>query len=731
MLPNYPGCIGQFTTMQLRVFILSLLVCSTATLAGQAGTSGPLVIQPGDTLRLPAEAHGSLDSLEIYGTLLIDAPLRPDTPLRHILVKPGGSAQLSSPAAPLKLSCSITIERGAGAVELHGLQLQKPTNAPYALAAYGGELTCTNSNIRGQGDLVLLDGAEGAVLRNNTLYTEAGSALRVAPAGLGSDNDISGNDIEVVSHDRATVAVFFGNPLQRFLGNEVRLQGYGVAVDYSPPTAYNSYTWPAAELQFSNNQLLATTPGLGVGLRVAYHKLPGYAVTKGNLIAGFAIGAELDCPFFIARDWTLRDNGTGIHLSRGKLEESKIVAPQAAARAGVVAPGGRSATNLQLRDLMIHGYPTGVVVPDHLSERSSISGLQLHGVDLPLELPASAEGSLFFPQGASFLSGSPASQEHHGHHAGHGEAMDGHHQKAESASEETPLGMAHNHAAPPSPALHLLPSQHRAVSPACTDHAGWKVCPVQAVGELTISTGFGMSDPIHEHDRPLLDPVLIRQGQTRTLPSDHQTATTLIAADQLYELAIPELENIFDISLSWACEGDGLARLRLRYPHKSPQVFTALGYQLTRFTKLDEWSAATEPGWYFDEAAGAVYVGIKAVDGTAEVIVYNQSAVTELYDKGLAVPVTTTYVTAGEVTLTFQTQPGRATRVVLTDIFGMPYAELPAVADTQGKTEVTYRDTAGQAQPGWYFLYIGDRYFKGPIAYPAPQLSPKPEHHHH
>ena len=717
--------------MQLRFYTLLLAFCFAAVPSARAGISNPLIVEAGDTLRLPADEERLYDSLEVYGTLLIDAPLRPGLTLQHIVVKPGGSALLSSAVASLELSCSIIVERGAGAVSLHGVHLRKPTNANFALAVYGGVLTCTNSSIRGQGNLVLLDGTEGAVLKDNTFYTEGGSALRIAPAGLGASNEVSGNDIEVVSHDRTTAAVYFGNPLQRFTGNEVRLRGYGVAVDYSPLAAYTSYSWPGAGLHFTDNQLLATTPGLGVGLRVAYHKLPGYAVVAGNLIAGFNIGAELDCPFLIARDWTLRDNRTGIQLGRGRLEESRIVAPRVAARAGVVVPGGNAPSNLQLREVMIHGYPTGVVVPEKLSERSSISGLELHGVDLALELPAVAEGSLFFPTGAPFLSSSSIPNAPHDHHAGHGERMHGHHQSTEPTTEEMPHGMAHDHVAPPSPALHLLPSPHRAVSPTCTDYAGWKVCPVQAVGELTISTGFGLSDPVHEHDRPLLDPVLTLQNQTWVLASEHQAVTTLMAAEQLYELAIPELNDIYDISLHWACEGDGLARLRLLYPHENPQVFTALGYQLPQFETLKEWSATTDPGWFFDEAAGAVYVGIKAVDGTAEVVVYNQSVVTELYDKDLAVPVTTTYGMTGEVTLNYQTQPGRATRVVLTDIFGMPYAELPAVADAQGKAEVTYRDVAGQAQPGWYFLYIGDQYFKGPIAYPAPQPTSKPKHHHH
>ena len=274
-------------------------------------------------------------------------------------------------------------------------------------------------------------------------------------------------------------------------------------------------------------------------------------------------------------------------------------------------------------------------------------------------------------------------------------------------------GMTHDHAAPPSRARVLLPADHAAVTPACRDYAGWQDCPETHLGELTLSTGFGQSDPIHEHDRELGTVTLRTSTDTLRYVAEHQELKLLLGTDRAYALNIPTLVENYDLSLVWSSIGDTPLLLSIPYPHGRPVVFRALGFRIPASTSRAEMNAAAASGWYFDAATGVVHLKLYSGGREREFTLYNEDVWTEPTPVTDKVWVSTTTTQDG-TTFAYQLPAGTPYELIITDVYGAERQRFAGRADG-GTIRHRYRPT-GPARPGWYFLYVGGHYRKGPYA---------------
>ncbi|OAV45377.1 hypothetical protein A3850_013135 [Lewinella sp. 4G2] len=663
------------------------------------------------------------DTVFVFGRLEL-APEESSTfQFNHLVVR--GGELVTSPASPLELanSAATIIVYQGGKLTLHGNK-NLTCAATVSVGADAGAVKISQVSFAGVGDRIELAGGVGGSIINCRFAVTNGVAIQLSPAGLGSGYLLVGNFIEVAG---VGIGIRSGSPLHTIRNNEIKLLAEGVGIEYAIHPAYRDFVWDNRTTSFVLAKNTIVGKGEGMGIKIPAMQFRKNVTLENNQVEGCQIGASIEGNRIVATGWELNGNKMGLLLGDAYLQDTQI---KMGNEAGIRVIGPRP----HLTDVMVHGYPVGLQVASPLASGNFVDRLQLHGVDQAIQILVPGEEGLFFPNGAEYLlpaSGSPpmkaSGQVSSKKIAGEDQATNaskamhcGSHPPAELAKVDQGHH-AHHHVSPPSSALHLRPRPHVANSEACTDYGDWMVCPEQSVGELTVATGHGLSDPVHEHNIPLAGMELSNAYGQWPLVADHQEATTALAAGVVYELTEAFAGDQYDLSLNWNSTSEQPAYLSIPCPHDRPMVFRALGDRLPYLTSKEKVYASSSSAYYFDSGAGTLHLAIQARGGEETVVIYNERTRTELVvDEEPTVVDVRFDADAEAMVFRYQLPPGTDAELRLTDMFGTDYQVWRGATDDSGWTTRSYPIARGKHQPGWYFLKVGNDYFKGPVAYPEP-----------
>ncbi|MEM1358331.1 MAG: hypothetical protein AAGF89_09040, partial [Bacteroidota bacterium] len=442
----------------------------------------------------------------------------------------------------------------------------------------------------------------------------------------------------------------------------------------------------------------------------------------------------------ILEDWHVQQAHTGLSLTKAIVMGGKISEPIGQFSTGVHFATSRQPVVPRIQELMVHGYTTGIDIRGNIQAGGYLSKLQFHQVNQVISLPATSPVMLSFPDGADWLLPSQTSKHHHQkeslqaaefcHTMSSSEAMMEHSNTSLAAKKKaTPLehhGAAndhkahvHQHAPPPSKMVHLVPPNHPSGITSDSKINDWSLVPEKLVGDLSISTGFGMSDPVHEHDHPLHQLGLSSGEVQHTYLPEGQEHSLILGVGKIYSLQV-DFTKFYDLSLEWTSTTEAPVLIKIPYPHEHPLVFRSLGAKLPRLTSVAQLRQDKRSAWYYDDVKKEVFLALRAGKHPIEVILYSEEVEASISAREASVPVrVATDAATGMTNISYQLSGEQPAKLTLTDIFGIPYSSHTPLPNERGWVDLQLppSTTAPPPQSGWYFLEVDGGMFKGPVTF--------------
>ncbi|MEM7571622.1 MAG: G8 domain-containing protein [Bacteroidota bacterium] len=733
-----------------------------------------LVVGPNDSLILRADP-GPLQSLKITGYCQLDLPAGTRLDIGKIELV-AGTLQIGTPSSPYAKDLEIVLGQdnetdpalsvGPGsrlsiwAEKENPLLLQPGTNQarPHWVTIdpqadevtlvgihFNGFATATGEaaaflrwiGAKGQlrrcqftamhGGVLWLD-ATSVPLLHNEIETVGGAALVLSPSGIGSGNVLRHNQFRVTASAEQTVAAALrlGNPLQAVEENQISVAHCRIALEYASLPEYQDFLWLNDTQQFSleanilENKTAAEYDCTGLYFANAHFSTP--IKSSRNQVLGFGLGARIAVDQLLLEQWEFRDNRSALAVGGASLRDLHLIGPAPKGELGIAINQGDQALCPRWENLMIHNYATGIRLERPLRAGNSIAGLRLMQVDQPWELATLPRSeALFFPLGDDYLSSILTNDkvtthcgQQDGGSSGHSMMASTHH--GSPASEEPPT---HHHHERTSNSISLWPAKHWAIGPGCQQLAGnsdWLICPDASIGQLRLTTGFGQSDPIHEHALSL-EEVELRRGEDRSLQRvEGQAVSWDLAADQTYALALNSGQALADFQLEWTADTGKKLQLWMDYPYPDPVVLWALGNEVPWLSSPQAVEAQSGTACYVDREQQRIFLQLQSDQLHTSVVIYRRQMATNIEYAGQRIAVAFEQ-DAASLRWAYQLPSGTASSFTVTDIHANPLASFELIADEQGwvKVELDRKAYAPNNEAGWFFLEVGDQIHKGPL----------------
>ena len=716
----------SFASVRARqIFMLAIAALAYQSVA----LTQTRVIAAGETLNVYPDEITS-EALVVRGSLTLSGKGATESELiTSIRVDSGGSVTLSDLtllAVRADRPALVIGKGGSGAINrVHVARSGSDEPAAPLVDIRGDAVAITRSSFEGAGDLLSLSG-NGAKITDCTFDVHGGRGLIVAPAGLARDATVLGCTFQIAS---AGVGAVVHTPHVSFANC-----GFAVAAEGAsglralPLELYRDFVWSSEERSAPTYQRLrfGATDGARGGTALTVREFGGVLTTVDSItIHGFDVGADLAGRHVSLTRAAMRSNEVAVQLDGAAVQGCVVENVVGATAVQLVGSRGGS----RVRGLRVSGVGRGIHVAESFAAPCQIIDANFGAHLTPVSLASTVtEGSLYAD--APLVAAAPTTaHDAHAHH---------HHQYHPPGKSE-PDAHAHHHTRPTSKAVIVVPSADLRVSQSCTPLTstdGWTVCPLASTGRLTIATGHGLSDPIHEHTKPL-GSVRIDAGGEHSISavqSAVQESFAELAGAKSYQLALPEIANYHDVYLGW--ESTAPVRLRLVYPHDQPVVMRALGSVLPVVESPLAVDTASRSCYHVDAHTGAITLALVPDGGPEEVIIYSRDVpVPAIFSETQPVRLVQPVGSSAEA-YAVRLEGGEAD-VSITDMFGASIAA-PAHVGRDGHTFDLSSHTAGG---GWIFVTTPAGYFKGPLLLPAnsnakntsttaTEAHPHPGHHH-
>ena len=686
----------------------SATAAAFATVLCTAATAQTLVIPAGDTVSW-VENLPDFESLEVYGHLRVYGGTGETRPLilGRVQVLEGGALSMKHVGLAYEGERDAALTAAPGStvslddVDYDGRDVQRHTDAaPYVdLRATGARVV--RSDFAGQGTLLSVSGSDAEVA-DCRFRVSSGTALELAPAGLARDLTVSDCAFEIAGADATGVTL--RSPYAAISRCKFEVLNAGTGVDIGPLPAYAEYPWATPDQRcgvFESEFSQAARP-MGTGLSAT--SFPGaYMSFEALHISGFAAGARLVGPALEFRDGRLRGNRVGVLLDGASLTNTEIFGgTDADIAVSLEGPHGGS----YLEDVTCESVATGLHIASDLERPCRLLDWSMAEVEVPVSYGAAVKTATLYANRPLIQDDAVTSSD---------EVARGQEGHAPAQAHGDHSGHAHHHGPPASTSVVVTARGSAMANPQCTalpDADGWVSCPLASTGRLTVATGHGLSDPIHEHGRPL-GAVLVALPDGAHAPAEDGRAQEVsfeLAGDRTYDLELPSIENLYDLYLGW--QGTVPVQLRLRYPHKSPVVLRALGRLMPSVSSADALAAA-ESSCYF-VSADVIEIRLVPTSGPEEAIVYTRNA--EIPLAGSSSEQLSLRQPEGSTLGRFAVEiAGGEAAVTITDLFSVALAPTQTIDATGGVFDVS----AFHGDGGWIFVETEEGYFKGPLLTPA------------
>ncbi|MET1259867.1 G8 domain-containing protein [Flagellimonas sp. DF-77] len=556
-----------------------------------------------------------------------------------------------SPHAEQQLSFSvgsgasghIAIEK-AGHIHLGGVAFSGlGTSEAYALTF--GDVINPNSFLQGcyfehskNGDLKLF-GGNLSVRRNQFASTQGPSIWsHGAPKAIPVFEE---NLIHNSSGPDSYAVVLQDHP-QWFSSNRIVVENQTHGVKMYAGRSPLEHGVACSNWRFANNEIRNGSKGEqsgNVGLTITDLPCQGIFRSSGNQIDNFGIGAVFLSASILAEDYRFTDNRIGCIPGASYLNQSAFhwskTRPNAATKAlwvtdslGVPAP--------KLTKIQIHNYGVGVQFEGKISERNYVEQLQFHNTR-PLVITNMNAGSLIHDRDGSFLDGTVIPKtKHEGHYTM--PAAHHHHGHAKRKGREGylwyPVGSFYEN------------EQSRQVEAV----SGILLSPERTLGTLTIATGLGLTDPVHEHPGRFESVTMTNTlGASMSFQGRANRYQLELLGETDYGLTFgTEVPGFYDYGFEWEAPTGQSIYLKLPYPHPDPVAMRSFGNAIAAVDGRQALKESTESSFYWDKKNKMVHLKMVAQDHFEEMVIYSNRVRTEIDIEGQKVPLTIAMDPTGE-----------------------------------------------------------------------------------
>ncbi|MEO0528579.1 MAG: hypothetical protein AAFZ89_15205, partial [Bacteroidota bacterium] len=441
--------------------------------------------------------------------------------------------------------------------------------------------------------------------------------------------------------------------------------------------------------------------------------------TKQNKVSHFDTGVINKSKNITLDKYILENNTIGLVPGPAYINNSSIILTPYHGRQqskAVWVTDTFSKSKPKITNLSIKNYPIGIAFEGKIGADNYFKKITYDAVEHPVQFSDLEENSYVFDKdntlvGESITASKSVMTHHHGH-SKMSKDMDMDMGDMDHGTDHTPKGS------------YLVSSDSFWKingSVPLKENAGISKIPASQFGELTISTGFGLDDPVHEHWESFNFLSLVNtQTQKRIrLEGAKNRETFMASGNAAYELAYELPENVYDISLEWDAPKDSWIVINVPYKHDKVYALRSFGKLIAASPSKEALLKTNETSYFINASKGMVTVKLYNTTNHNELVLYSSEVLVEIAFEGKKVPLTMkTDVQKNEVIISYHIPDlSLNSNLILTDGYGNPMETLfNGISESNTVTATIDMNKYDLGNTIFlYFLTIDGQKHKGPV----------------
>ena len=536
----------------------------------------------------------------------------------------------------------ITIE-DAGDIMLSGVQFEglgvkgsTPSLSWYGLTRGKGTIENSVFSDSKYTDL-LLDKTE-VIIHQNAFLSSNGSSIICSPSGIGISNVITSNII-INDSNNGEFAIVTMNPYQSIKANVIQVDNRTGGIGIRPQKGYEDYKWEESNnaLNIEGNTIERTvkdhlpsgTKPLTYGILIDHFDHTGIWRTKANTISGFDIGMIIKSGNVVVNEYSFTNNQIGIVPGTSYVGNSTISwspekenADTTAMALWITDEFGQSSpkvTNIRISD-----YPVGLHFEGQIQKENYFEKVKFENT-VPLHFGSLDSTSYINDKDGSLfgVNNQASATSHSGHH--------GQHHQSAVYSEKVDKNI---------PGFVILPGNSSLMATHSTvldNNPAIYKSPKSLFGVLTISTGFGMDDPVHEHNIHFKGLMITNQYNQHQIKPDkaRNRQDIFLSANNYYTIDYGnEKKPLYDLSFEWDSNPGSWIILKVPYHHNKAYGMRAFGPLISPSETIEALENAKTTTYYIDEDENMVYVKLYYHEYQDQLVLYSSEVLTEIDIEG-------------------------------------------------------------------------------------------------
>ncbi len=547
------------------------------------------------------------------------------------------------------------------------------------------------------------------LIENNLFISRNGSSITCSPSGIGINNRIVRNTI-YNTNNKGKFALRLLNPYQYVSNNTLYVKGNSNGIGILSPKGYESFKWKKDPKLFNllenHIESLSEKPSSStVGLRIDAFEHTGIWRSHRNTITNFHLGLITKSKNTIIDGYVLENNLIGIIPGVSYIQNCHLTNEQEHPESiGIWATNEDIGSAPKILNINIANYPTGFQIENHVAQPNYFEKITYENVTTPLKFKNLSSESVLYDKDRS-LSQIPLPKtdlepepviagHHHGSKKGkHKGLYIFHSTSALNTKESTPL----------------------------SSDAMIFTAPVANFGTLTIATGFGLEDPVHEHYQQL-NTVLLKHSETNRIWAKEEALDTeafFLPANGIYEFEYQQSNApLYDLSFEWEAPEDSWIIIKFKYPYPTIKGLRSFGSLIQPTTSMHGLMHQNETSYYFEPSSETVFAKIYNHSNRDELVIYSSDILTEIKVNGKKVPLSIySDIKNDKIIIAYNLPTTATSTLVLTDQYGNTLETLHDGTSDAGKVSKEFSLRKHDVRTGvyLYFLTVGEQTHKGPV----------------
>ncbi|WP_299222070.1 G8 domain-containing protein [uncultured Aquimarina sp.] len=556
------------------------------------------------------------------------------------------------------------------------------------------------------------------ILKNSILIGVNQNTILCSPSGVGENNTINKNII-FHSSEKGTAAVKIQNPYQQITNNIIYSENKSDGLTYTTQKNYKDFIWqkPAKHFVLKNNKIKHLSQKdisyNSTGLYLDNFKHSGIWRTMNNEINNYSIGSILKNKNTVLQEYYWKNNIIGCLPGSAYIQKCLITADSSKHKLqiGLLVSDTIGISAPKIESLHIKNYDTGIQFYGNVENENYFKKITYDNVDKPAHFLHLSDTSYIYDIDSSLLGTDQkpeTSKMIHQDHVMH-QSMDHTHNNKEKKpkgnyfiAKNSFWNTNNNNSLTDQPVISKIPE--------------WKL------GELTISTGFGLDDPIHEHWKTFRDIKLTNTKNKKVLSrkkAENRESFT-ITANTTYSLNYNlSASDFYDISLEWDAPKDTWIILNISYKHSNSYALHPFGSLIEPSPSKDLLLHSEKTSYFIDEVSNTATIKIYNTNNHNELVLYSSDILTEISYQGNRIPLQIkTDTNANKVIISYKIPDiSIKSKLVLTDSYGNPLETLfDGISENEivkGIVDIDKHQVNKTVL--FYFLTIDGQTHKGPV----------------